>query len=58
MGLIAQALLARHPGEAIIHDPRLTWNTREMVRKACVRPVLCKTWHAFIKERMRLENAL
>jgi phosphomannomutase len=58
VGLIAQALLARHPGEAIIHDPRLTWNTIEMVREAGGRPVLCKTGHAFIKERMRLENAL
>ncbi len=58
VGLIAQALLARHPGEAIIHDPRLTWNTIEMVQAAGGRPVLCKTGHAFIKERMRLENAL
>jgi phosphomannomutase len=58
VGLIAQALLARHPGAAIIHDPRLTWNTIEMVQAAGGRPVLCKTGHAFIKERMRLENAL
>jgi phosphomannomutase len=58
VGLIAQALLARHPGAAIIHDPRLTWNTIEMVEEAGGRPVLCKTGHAFIKERMRLENAL
>jgi len=58
VGLIAQALLARQPGAAIIHDPRLTWNTIEMVREAGGRPVLCKTGHAFIKERMRLENAL
>ena len=58
VGLIAQALLARHPGEAIIHDPRLTWNTIEMVQAAGGRPVLCKTGHAFIKARMRLENAL
>jgi phosphomannomutase len=58
VGLIAQALLARHPGAAIIHDPRLTWNTIEMVKEAGGHPVLCKTGHAFIKERMRLENAL
>ncbi len=58
VGLIAQALLARHPGAAIIHDPRLTWNTIEIVQAAGGRPVLCKTGHAFIKERMRLENAL
>jgi phosphomannomutase len=58
VGLIAQALLVRQPGAAIIHDPRLTWNTIEMVEEAGGRPVLCKTGHAFIKERMRLENAL
>jgi phosphomannomutase len=58
VGLIAQGLLNRHPGAAIIHDPRLTWNTIEMVQAAGGRPVLCKTGHAFIKERMRLENAL
>jgi len=58
VGLIAQALLPRHPGAAIIHDPRLTWNTIEMVQEGGGRPVLCKTGHAFIKERMRLENAL
>jgi phosphomannomutase len=58
VGLIAQALRARHPGETIIQDPRLMWNTIEMVREAGGRPVPCKTGHAFIKERMRLENAL
>jgi phosphomannomutase len=58
VGFIAQALLAQHPGAAIIHDPRLTWNTIEMVQEAGGRPVLCKTGHAFIKARMRVENAL
>jgi phosphomannomutase len=58
VGLIAQALLGDHPGAAIIHDPRLTWNTREMVAEAGGRPLMSKTGHAFIKERMRLENAV
>ena len=58
VGFIAQALLAHHPGAAIIHDPRLTWNTIEMVQAAGGRPVMCKTGHAFIKARMRVENAL
>jgi phosphomannomutase len=58
VGFIAQALLADHPGAAIIHDPRLTWNTIEMVQAAGGRPVMSKTGHAFIKARMRLENAL
>ena len=58
VGLLATALLARHPGGKIIHDPRLTWNTIEMVRAAGGIPVLSKTGHAFIKERMRAENAI
>jgi phosphomannomutase len=58
VGLLAQALLSRHPGGTIIYDPRLTWNTIEMVQAAGGRPVMSKTGHAFIKERMRLENAL
>lgn len=58
VGLLAKALLARNPGEKIIHDPRLTWNTIETVEKAGGIPVLSKTGHAFIKERMRAENAI
>ena len=58
VGLLAAALLGQHPGEKIIHDPRLTWNTIEMVRKSGGIPVQSKTGHAFIKERMRAENAV
>lgn len=57
VGLLAKALLARNPGEKIIHDPRLVWNTVEMVEQAGGIPVMSKTGHAFIKERMRAENA-
>ena len=32
VGLLAEALLAQQPGAKIIHDPRLTWNTIDMVR--------------------------
>ncbi|KAF1086060.1 Phosphomannomutase/phosphoglucomutase [Sporotomaculum syntrophicum] len=58
VGLLAKFFLQRYPGGKIIHDPRLTWNTVELVRKHGGLPVLSKTGHAFIKERMRLENAL
>jgi phosphomannomutase len=58
VGLLAETLLARQPGAKIIHDPRLTWNTIEQVRAAGGIPVQSKTGHAFIKERMRLEDAL
>ncbi|MGD2118783.1 MAG: phosphomannomutase [Chromatiales bacterium] len=58
VGLLAEALLQTHPGAKIIHDPRLTWNTIDMVNSAGGVPVQSKTGHAFIKERMRAENAV
>lgn len=58
VGLLAETLLARRSGAKIIHDPRLTWNTVEQVTAAGGVPVLSKTGHAFIKERMRQEDAL
>ena len=58
VGLLAKALLATNPGGRIIHDPRLVWNTIEMVREAGGVPVQSKTGHAFIKERMRAEDAI
>jgi len=58
VGLLAQAILARNPGGKVVHDPRLVWNTVEMVEAAGGVPVLCKSGHAFIKEKMRAENAV
>jgi phosphomannomutase len=58
VGLLAEALLAKDPGAKIIHDPRLTWNTIDVVKAAGGVAVQSKTGHAFIKERMRLENAV
>jgi phosphomannomutase/phosphomannomutase/phosphoglucomutase len=58
VGLLAQTFLEQHPNEKIIHDPRLTWNTIDIVTKAGGIPIQSKTGHAFIKERMRAENAI
>ena len=58
VGLLAEAILRDHPGEKIIHDPRLIWNTIEVVERSGGIPVMSKTGHAFIKERMRAENAI
>jgi len=58
VGLLASSLLARNPGAKVIHDPRLVWNTMEMVSEAGGVPVMSKTGHAFIKERMRVEDAI
>ncbi|MFG6087479.1 phosphomannomutase [Stenotrophomonas indicatrix] len=58
VGLLAKAALDRNPGGKIVHDPRLVWNTVEMVEQAGGVPVLCKSGHAFIKEKMRAEDAV
>jgi phosphomannomutase/phosphoglucomutase len=58
VGLLAEMLLKNNPGSKIIHDPRLTWNTIEQVQQAGGIAIQSKTGHAFIKERMRAEDAL
>lgn len=58
VGLLAEAFLQTNPGAKIIHDPRLSWNTIDIVSQAGGVPVMSKTGHAFIKERMRKEDAI
>ena len=53
VGLLAAAFLESEPGARIVHDPRLTWNTVDIVRSHGGEPVLCKSGHAFIKQKMR-----
>lgn len=58
VGLLAEAFLRKQKGEKVIHDPRLVWNTIDIVTANGGVPVMSKTGHAFIKERMRKENAV
>ena len=58
VGLLAEAALLKNPGASVVHDPRLTWNTIEMAEAAGGKAIQSKTGHAFIKERMRLEDAV
>lgn len=58
VGLLAREMLKKEPGGKILYDPRLTWSTEELVRQAGGIPVMTRTGHAFIKERMRQENAI
>ena len=58
VGLLAEAFLLKNPGAKIVHDPRLTWNTIEVAKKGGGHAVQSKTGHAFIKERMRAEDAV
>lgn len=58
VGLLTEAFLRKNPGEKVIHDPRLTWNTIAIAEELGGTAIQSKTGHAFIKERMRLENAV
>jgi phosphomannomutase len=58
VGMLAEAFLLKSKGERIVHDPRLTWNTIDIANKLGGIAVQSKTGHAFIKERMRKENAV
>ena len=53
VGLLAATLLRGQPGGRVVHDPRLTWNTIEIVKQCGGEAVLSKSGHAFIKQRMR-----
>ncbi len=58
VGLLAEAALKRHAGATIIHDPRLYWNTQDVVSHLSGKAVMSKTGHAYIKESMRRENGI
>jgi len=58
VGLLAESFLRRHHGARVVHDPRLTWNTIDIVHQCGGMPVLCKSGHAFIKQRMREVDAV
>ncbi|MGB1333753.1 MAG: phosphomannomutase CpsG [Porticoccaceae bacterium] len=58
VGLLAEAFLAKNPGAKVVHDPRLTWNTIDVAKRGGGEAIQSKTGHAFIKERMRSEDAV
>lgn len=58
VGLLAEVFLRRFPGARIVHDPRLTWNTIDIVKQYGGEAVMCRSGHAFIKQRMREVDAV
>ncbi|MFS8607249.1 MAG: phosphomannomutase [Gammaproteobacteria bacterium] len=58
VGLLAMSFLEKYPGETIVHDPRLTWSTIDLVERAGGKPVQSKSGHAFIKQTMREVDAV
>jgi phosphomannomutase len=58
VGLLAKSILKTNPGEKIVHDPRLIWNTIDVVTKAGGVPVVSQSGHAFMKQKMREINSI
>ncbi len=58
IGLLAEQFLARRPGAKIIHDVRLAWNSEEVVKAAGGIALAAVSGHAFMKERLRKEDAV
>jgi phosphomannomutase len=58
VGLLSEAFLQKHPGGKVVHDPRLVWNTIDIANQCGGTAIESKTGHAFIKERMRKEDAV
>lgn len=58
VGIFAKSFLEKNPGETIVHDPRVVWNTLDVVSKNNGKLVQSQTGHAYIKESMRRHNAI
>jgi phosphomannomutase len=58
VGLLAEVFLEKEPGAAIVHDPRVVWNTQDVVARAGGRAVMARTGHAFLKAALRETGAV
>jgi phosphomannomutase len=58
VGLLAEVFLAKEPGAVIVHDPRVVWNTEDVVARAGGRSVMAPTGHAYLKAAMREHGAV
>ena len=58
VGLLAQAFLLKQYGEKIVHDPRLVWNTFDVIEQYQGEAIQSKSGHSYIKEKMREHNAV
>ena len=58
VGFLAEAFLKKNPGEKIIYDQRAIWNTIDIVEKLGGKPIMCRSGHVYMKDKMREENAI
>ncbi len=56
--LMAQAVLEKAAGEKVIYDVRASWAVPETIERAGGIPLVNRVGHAFIKQRMRAEDAV
>jgi phosphomannomutase len=56
--LLAESMLEKNPGEKIIYDVRASWAVPETIERAGGTPLVNRVGHAFIKQRMREEDAV
>jgi len=56
--LLAESILEKEPGAKIIYDVRASWAVPDTIRRAGGVPLINRVGHAFIKHRMREENAV
>lgn len=57
--MLADILLTKHGGDnKVIFDPRVIWPTIKVCEQHGAQPIISKSGHAFIKDRMRNENAI
>jgi phosphomannomutase len=58
VGLLASVFLKKERGARIVHDPRLTWATLDMIQGLGGKAVMSKSGHAFMKDVMRNVDAI
>ena len=58
VGLLSEVFLAKERGATVIHDPRVIWNTLDVVTRANGQAIQSRTGHAFIKQAMRDHGAV
>ena len=58
VGLLAEIFFKKEKGATIIHDPRVIWNTIDVVQELGGKSVVSKTGHAFVKAAIRQNDAI
>jgi phosphomannomutase len=56
--LFAESILAKEPGGKVIYDVRASWAVPEAIERAGGVPLINRVGHAYIKQRMREEDAV